>query len=75
MPNQLNSIAYSDPRAVMVKAVGETVDISGEPHSAVSGNVVILTESMTDAQKLIKHWPRVIAAVSDRIDELLKEGL
>lgn len=72
MPNQTGNVAYSDPRAVMVKAKGDIVDITGEPHSAVSGNFVVLTNSITQANTVIERWPDIMAELTETINNILE---
>ena len=76
MGNKIGNVNYSDPRAVQV--AGKYID-GGDPedktpHSAVKGYLVVLTDTMTDANVLIDNWHRIVAAVNDRVEQLLTEA-
>lgn len=66
----IGNTRYSPARAAQVREAGN-VDAT---HSAVAGDVAVYVDSMTEANALIEAWPEVMAAVNDKVVEILARG-
>jgi hypothetical protein len=60
-------VLASAPRAVRVREP-ENQD---QPHSAVHGAIDILTDSVTDSQKIMAAWPEIANALALKVEEVL----
>lgn len=73
MANQVGNTGWSEPRAVQVRTVGNTISTDGNAHSAVSSNAVVLVDTKTEADYLMSNWRKVAEAIDERVDQLLRE--
>lgn len=67
MSNVIGQVRYSDPRAAQVR------DDDGNPYNAIHATIAIKSGTKTDTDYIMGNWHRVMAAVSDRIDQLRNE--
>lgn len=43
-----------------------------KPHSAVSGTINILTDTRTEAHKILTAWPEIAEALRLKVEEILE---
>jgi hypothetical protein len=66
MPNPIGAVHYTFPRAVMAR---DPQDLSSS-HSAVSGQLIIYTDTKLQADSVINRWDEIMQGVNDKIMEI-----
>jgi hypothetical protein len=63
----IGRVRYSPARGVMVREPGEVTNV----HSAVSGNVAVYVDSLTESRAVIAAWDEIIEAANEKVKEIL----
>ena len=66
-PAPIDPIHFSEPRAVKIR---EPENLSAM-HSAVHGDMNVLTQSMTETNAIIENWSLIMQAAADKAAEVL----
>ncbi len=67
MSEMIGRVRYSPARGVMVREPGEVTNV----HSAVSGNVAVYVDSLTESRAVIAAWDEIIEAANEKVKEIL----
>lgn len=69
LPDPIGAVHYSEPRGVIAR------DPKAEEgkHSAVSSQFLVYTDTLTEAQEIIKRWDEIMQAAADKAKEILDE--
>ncbi len=67
MSEMIGQVRYTPARGVMVREPGESTEV----HSAVSGNVAVYVDSVTQSRAIIAAWDEIIAAANEKVVEIL----
>ena len=67
LPDPIGAVHYGEPRGVIAR----DPNADGGKHSAVSSQFLVYTDTLTQAQELIKRWPEVMQAADDKAQEIL----
>lgn len=67
MSEMIGRVRYSPARGVMVREPGEVTNV----HSAVSGNVAVYVDSLTESRAVIAAWDEIIEAANQKVKEIL----
>lgn len=73
MSGNIGNLYYSDARAVQIagKYIEGGAPDDKTPHNAVHGDFNILTNSMSEAQKIMLAWPEIMQAVFLKVSEIV----
>lgn len=65
-PEPIGPVHYSQPRGVLVRDAGPT-----GKHSAVQSPLIIYTDTVSQANELIKRWSEIMQVAATKAQEIL----
>ncbi|AKU45360.1 hypothetical protein MADRUGA_70 [Mycobacterium phage Madruga] len=69
-PEPIGPVYFSEPRAVKIREPENLTAI----HSAVHGELNIVTDSVLETKSIMENWSLIMQAVSEKVELILSEA-